>query len=173
MKRSAIYPGSFDPLTFGHLDIIERATHMFKRVIVTVAVNRKKNSLFKVDERMELIKQCLADKPWAHKVEIDKFSGLLVRYAEQREAHTLIRGIRQVTDFEYEFSMALTNRQLNKDIDTIFLMPDEGLTYVSASLVREVAYWDGDISHFVPKIVQEALREKFKKVREAEAARNN
>ena len=162
MKMAAIYPGSFDPITYGHLDILERATYMFKSVIVTVADNTKKKCVFSADERMQLIRECIRDKAWAEQVEIKRFTGLLVNFAKEQHVHTLIRGVRQISDFEYEFRMALMNRRLAPEVDTIFLMPSEELTFVSASLVKEVAYWGGHVEHFVPSNVAEALRNKFR-----------
>lgn len=162
MKTLALYPGSFDPITYGHLDILERATDLFDKVIITVAVNKQKETVFSGDEREMLIRECLQDKKWAERVEIQQFTGLLVDFAKEKNAQTLIRGVRQVSDFEYEFRMALTNRRLAPDVDTVFLMPNEQLTFISASLVKEIAYWDGDLSSFVPQLVADALREKFK-----------
>ncbi len=162
METLALYPGSFDPITYGHLDILERATELFDEVIITIAVNNKKETVFSGDEREALIEECLDDKPWADRVEIQQFTGLLVDFAKERDAQTLVRGVRQVSDFEYEFRMALTNRRLAPEVDTVFLMPNEQLTFISASLVREIAYWDGDLSSFVPDHVAEALHEKFK-----------
>lgn len=162
MKTIALYPGSFDPITNGHLDILERATKLFEKVIVTVAVNKNKDAVFSGEERVDLIKKCIADKDWAKKVTVNQFTGLLVDHAQKMKADTLVRGVRQISDFEYEFRMALTNKRLAPDLDTIFLMPDEEFTFISASIVKEVAYWDGDLSSFVPKIVAEALNSKFK-----------
>src|SRR5690606_2562414 len=158
---TAMYPGSFDPFTFGHLDILERAAQIFDRVILTIAVNREKASVFSEEERLLLIKECLVDKSWAKKVEITTFTGLLVNHAQKSNVHTLVRGVRQLSDFEYEFRMALMNRRLGGEIETIFLMPREELTFVSATLVREVAYWGGDLTSFVPPNVAEALRQKY------------
>lgn len=158
---SALYAGSFDPITYGHLDILERATHIFDRVLLTIAVNTQKKSVFTEQERLDLIEACIADKPWRHKVEINTFTGLLIDHARKNNIRTLVRGVRQLSDFEYEFRMALMNRRLGGDIETIFLMPREELTFVSASLVREVAYWGGDLQSFVPPVVADALREKF------------
>lgn len=168
MKTLALYPGSFDPITYGHLDILERATELFDKVIITIAINNKKDTVFSGDEREELIAECLADKKWAERVEIQQFTGLLVDFAKEKDAQTLVRGVRQVSDFEYEFRMALTNRRLAPDVDTVFLMPNEQLTFISASLVKEIAYWDGDLSSFVPEHVAEALHEKFKDQKELE-----
>ena len=155
-----IYPGSFDPVTFGHLDVLERATCLFDKVIITIAVNTNKKPIFTPDERIDLIRESISDKPWSDKVDIQKFTGLLVDFARQSNIKTIIRGVRQFSDYEYEFRMALMNRKLNSDIDTIFLMPSEHLTFVSGSLVREIAYWGGDLTHFVPINVAAALREK-------------
>lgn len=163
MKHIALYPGSFDPITYGHLDILERATNLFDKVIVTVAVNHRKNAVFTGDEREALINECLKGKPWAKNIEVNQFTGLLVNHAQKLNANTLIRGVRQISDFEYEFRMALTNKRLAPEVDTVFLMPDEEFTFISASLVKEVAYWDGDLSSFVPDNVAAALREKMKK----------
>lgn len=156
--KKALYPGSFDPITYGHLDILERATQLFDQVVVTVAVNRTKKTVFTADERVEMIEQCLDDKSWKNQVTVDQFEGLLVDHAHHHEVSTLIRGVRQVSDFEYEFRMALMNRKLGKDIDTVFLMPREELTFVSATMVREVAYWGGDLHQFVPEHVAQALQ---------------
>lgn len=163
METLALYPGSFDPLTYGHLDILERATDLFDQVIVTIAVNNKKQTVFTGDEREALIREALQDKPWAGSVEIQQFTGLLVDFAKEKNAQTLVRGVRQISDFEYEFRMALTNRRLAPEVDTVFLMPNEQLTFISASIVKEVASWNGDLSSFVPEHVAEALQEKFKK----------
>jgi len=161
MNTLALYPGSFDPITFGHLDILQRAANLFQQVIVTVAVNNQKNAVFTGDERVELIRECLKGKKWAENIEVDQFTGLLVNHAQKKKAQTLIRGVRQISDFEYEFRMALTNKRLAPEVDTVFLMPDEEFTFISASLVKEVAFWGGDMSSFVPDIVAQALKDKF------------
>lgn len=163
MKTLALYPGSFDPITFGHLDILERAANLFEDVLVTVAVNKEKRSVFTGDERIALINECLEGKTWAKNIKVDQFTGLLVNHAKKLKAKTLVRGVRQISDFEYEFRMALTNKRLAPEVDTIFLMPDEEFTFISASLVKEIAYWDGDLTSFVPENVAEALKKKFKK----------
>ncbi|MCH8495656.1 MAG: pantetheine-phosphate adenylyltransferase [Balneolales bacterium] len=157
---TALYAGSFDPITYGHLDILERATNLFEKVYVTIAVNTRKKSIFTPEEREELILECIKEKEWAHKVQVDQFTGLLVEQAKKLGVKTLVRGVRQISDFEYEFRMALMNRKLSPELDTIFLMPREELTFVSASLVKEVAYWKGDVQHFVPKNVAKALEAK-------------
>lgn len=164
MNILALYPGSFDPITYGHLDILERATELFDRIVVTIAVNNRKETVFSGEEREALIRKCLEGKPWAENVEVEQFTGLLVDFARKKNARTLIRGVRQISDFEYEFRMALTNRRLAPNVDTVFLMPNEQLTFISASLVKEVAYWDGDLSSFVPGHVAEALCEKFEDI---------
>tara|TARA_R110002124_G_scaffold254550_1_gene420170 strand:+ start:3030 stop:3521 length:492 start_codon:yes stop_codon:yes gene_type:complete len=163
MKHIALYPGSFDPITFGHLDILERATNLFDKVLVTVAVNHRKSAVFTGDERVQLIKECLKGKDWGKNVEVDQFTGLLVNHAKKVKANTLIRGVRQISDFEYEFRMALTNKRLAPEVDTVFLMPDEHFTFISASLVKEVAYWGGDLTSFIPDNVAEALIKKQEK----------
>lgn len=161
METSALYPGSFDPITFGHLDILQRATKLVDKVIITIAVNKRKEAVFTGDEREALLKKCIQGQDWAKRVEVEQFSGLLVDFAKAKNAKTLIRGVRQISDFEYEFRMALTNRRLAPDVDTVFLMPDEQLTFISASLVKEVASWGGDLSSFVPSQVADALKEKL------------
>lgn len=161
MSRTALYPGSFDPFTNGHLDILQRATNIFDKIIVTVAVNNKKNAVFSGQERVDLIQECIKDYDWAHKVEIEQFTGLLIDFAKQKKVHVLLRGIRQISDFEYEFRMALTNRRLSPQVDTVFLMPDEQLTFISATIVKEIAAWGGDLSSFVPDKVARALSKKF------------
>lgn len=162
MKNAAIYPGSFDPFTNGHLDILERAAQMFDHIVVTIAVNNDKKGVFTGDEREALIHEAIMGKTWADKIEIEQFTGLLIDYARKRDIQVLLRGVRQISDFEYEFRMALTNRRLAPEIDTLFLMPDEQLTFISATIVKEVAAWGGDLSSFVPDNVAKALREKFK-----------
>ena len=163
MQHIALYPGSFDPITYGHLDILQRATNLFDKVIVTVAVNHRKSAVFTGDERVNLIKECLKGKDWAKNIEVNQFTGLLVNHAQKLKASTLIRGVRQISDFEYEFRMALTNKRLAPDVDTVFLMPAEEFTFISASLVKEVAYWNGDLSSFVPNNVAKALLAKMDK----------
>lgn len=161
MHKKAIYAGSFDPITYGHLDILERAANLFQEVYVTVAVNHRKQTVFSGEERVALIESVLQDCEWAEKIRVNQFTGLLVDHARAIGADTLVRGVRQISDFEYEFRMALTNRRLAPDIDTVFLMPDEHFTFISASLVKEVALWNGDLSSFVPVKVARALREKI------------
>ena len=156
-QRIAIYPGSFDPVTNGHLDILGRAVAIFDRVIVAVANNVQKNPLFAPHERTQLLEASIEHTG----VEIDIFSGLLVDYVRQRQATHLVRGLRAVADFEYEFQLTLMNRQLEPKVDTVFLMTDQQYFYISSSLVKEVARFGGEVKQFVPSAVLTALREKF------------
>ncbi len=158
----AVYPGSFDPITYGHIDIIERGSKLFDKVVVAILINPNKTPLFTVEERLEMIKKSLIHLP-QDKIQISSFSGLLVDYVKKINAKAILRGIRAISDFEYEFQMALTNRRLLKKVDTVFMMPDERYSYLSANLVREIASFGGDISHFVPPHVEKKLKEKFKK----------
>ena len=155
--RTAVFPGSFDPLTNGHVDIIERGSRMFDHIIVAVAVNAEKVPFFSVDERVAIIREVFRNQPI---VEVDTFDGLLVDYARRRGASALIRGLRAVSDFEYEFQMALMNRRLNHDLETVFLMPDEKYTYTSSRLIKEVFMLGGEVSGLVPPMVEERLRNK-------------
>ena len=153
--RTVIYPGSFDPITNGHLDVIERAAKLFDRVIVGVAENESKKALFTLSERCELITKATRH---LSNVTADTFSGLLVDYVLRREAQAIIRGLRAISDFEYEFQMALMNRKLADRVETLFMMPKEQYTFISSRLVKEVATLGGDIGEFVPRHVQQALR---------------
>ena len=156
--RTAIYPGSFDPLTNGHLDIIQRAAKLFDRVIVAVARNESKHPLFTLQQRLKLVQLALGGIP---NVEADAFDGLLGDYAQRREGDAIIRGLRAVSDFEFEFQLALMNRKLNSRVETIFMMPRETYTFLSSRLVKEVASLGGDVDPFVPAHVKSALRRKF------------
>jgi len=156
--RKVIYPGSFDPVTFGHIDIIKRARDLFDAVVVTVAVNPTKSPLFTVEERVHFIKESIKDFT---NIQVDSFDGLVVDHAKSVGASGIIRGLRAISDFEFEFQMALMNRKLANDIATIFLMPHEKYTYLNSSIVRNLASLKGDISDFVPPIVQDALKKKF------------
>ncbi|TAK60428.1 MAG: pantetheine-phosphate adenylyltransferase [Bacteroidetes bacterium] len=160
MKTITIYPGTFDPLTNGHLDIIERAAEIFSIVIVAVARNSSKRPLFTSHERVTMIRSCVNHLA---NVEVDSFEGLLVSYAKKKRANVIVRGLRAVSDFEYEFQMALTNRKLGEGLTTVYLMPHEKYTYLSSSLVREIATYGGDVSGFVPELVEEKLKKKLKK----------
>ena len=152
--RIAIYPGSFDPMTNGHLDVVQRAAKLFDRVIVAVAQNESKNPLLTLSERLELVTHCVRHIP---NVEADSFDGLLVNYVEQRSAQAIIRGLRAVSDFEFEFQLALMNRKLNERIETIFMMPKDTYTFLSSRIVKEIARLGGDVSAFVPPKVREVL----------------
>lgn len=156
--RTCIYPGTFDPITHGHLDVLQRACRMFDKVIVAIADNPKKKPFFSVEERRSLIEQNLAKTPNAT---VQTFSGLLVDFARQQNATAVIRGLRALSDFEYEFQMALMNRHLEPDIETILVMTKEGYNYTSSSIVKQVAEYGADISKFVPANVNEALKAKF------------
>jgi pantetheine-phosphate adenylyltransferase len=153
----AVCPGSFDPLTNGHLDIIERGSAIFDRVIVAVLVNADKTPLFSVQERVEIIRDVFRDRP---RVEVDTFHGLLVDYARRKGARAIIRGLRAVSDFEYEFQMALMNRRLDQTLETVFLMPAEQYTYTSSRLIKEVFRLGGEVGGLVPPVVEERLRQK-------------
>ena len=156
--KLAIYPGSFDPITNGHIDIIERATTLFDKVIVTVSQNSEKNPLFSFAERCEMIRRSILH---LDNIEVDFFKGLVVDYATQIQALAIIRGLRALSDFEFEFKMALMNRSLREEITTVFMMPHAKYTHVSSSLVREVASLGGDVSQLVPQFVADCLTKKF------------
>ena len=157
--RTAIYPGSFDPITNGHLDLVQRAAKLFDRVIVAVAVNDGKKPLFTLPERMELVKTSIEAFPRA---EADSFDGLLVEYVDKQGGQAIIRGLRAVSDFEFEFQLALMNRKLNERVETIFMMPKDTYTFLSSRIVKEIARLGGDVSSFVPGPVRLALAVKFK-----------
>ncbi len=157
--KIAIYPGTFDPITNGHIDILERAIKLFDTVIITIARNSSKNPLFSERERLQLIKKVTKGYP---QVEVDSFDGLLVEYARQKNATALVRGLRAISDFEYEFQMALMNRKLNQRLETVFLMPNEKFTYLNSNIIRELSRLGGDVSDFVPPVVRKALQEKMK-----------
>ena len=158
--RTAIYPGSFDPLTNGHLDLILRAAKLFDRVIVAVAHNESKKALFTLKERVGLVQRAISHLP---KVEVDSFDGLLVDYVERQSGQAIIRGLRAVSDFEFEFQLALMNRKLNERVETIFMMPKETYTFLSSRIVKEIARLGGDVNCFVPEHVQAALARKLRK----------
>ena len=156
--RTAIYPGSFDPVTNGHLDVIERAAKLFDRVIVAVASNEGKHPLFTTDERLELVRRSVKKFP---NVEADSFDCLLVDYVERRAAQAIVRGLRAISDFEFEFQLALMNRKLNERVETIFMMPKDTYTFLSSRIIKEIARLGGDISSFVPADVRAALVKKL------------
>ncbi len=156
--RIAIYPGSFDPITNGHLDLIQRGLLLFDRLVVAIADNPDKRPLFSGKERLEMVQSAAGDKD---RVEILPFTGLLADLVNQRQACAIIRGVRAVSDFEFEFQMALMNRRLAPRTETVFLMPSERYTYLSSNLIKDIARFDGDVSPFVPEIVKRKLKEKF------------
>ena len=159
MCQKAIYPGSFDPLTFGHIDIIKRALKIFDEVIVAVADNSSKEPLFTIEERTKMVSQATKD---FDRVLVESFDGLVVEYAHQKKIGVIVRGLRMISDFEYEFQMALTNRKLAPDIETIYLMPSESYSYISSKLLKEAACLGADISNFVPKFIANELKAKLK-----------
>lgn len=156
--KKVIYPGTFDPVTFGHIDIIKRAVELFDEVVVTVAINFAKQPLFSTEERVKMLKESLKD---FKKVTVDSFDGLVVEHAKQVGATGIIRGLRQISDFEFEFQMALMNRKLAEEISTIFLMPHEKYTYLNSTVIRNLASLKADVGDFVPPNVHEALKNKF------------
>jgi pantetheine-phosphate adenylyltransferase len=157
-KKIAIYPGTFDPVTFGHIDVLKRASKLFDRVIIAVAKSSGKSAMFTIDERVEMIKKLTANMK---NVETDSFAGLTVNYAKRKNASAIVRGLRAISDFEYEFQMALTNQKLAPGVETVFLMPNEKYSFISSSLVREVAKNGGNVSYFVPKVVVQKLKRKI------------
>jgi pantetheine-phosphate adenylyltransferase len=158
--KTAIYPGTFDPITMGHLDLIKRGLHIFDTIIVAVAINPKKSPLFTLEERLDLIKRsvCVYGRK---RVYVEALSGLVVDYASEKGAVAIIRGLRAVSDFEYELQMALMNRRLNTGIETVFMMPSEEYTFLTSTIVKEVAYFGGSVKGLVPEAVEEALKRKF------------
>jgi pantetheine-phosphate adenylyltransferase len=158
-KTIAIYPGTFDPITKGHIDIIDRANKIFDEVIVTLALNQTKKPLFDIAERMVMIKDAING---LENVKVAQFDGLLVNFAEKNGANVIIRGLRAVSDFEYEFQMALMNKKLSREITTIFMMPNEKYTYLNSTIVKDVAKFNGNVDNFVTKLVAEKLSKKFK-----------
>jgi pantetheine-phosphate adenylyltransferase len=158
MSNQAIYPGTFDPCTFGHLDIIKRAREIFPKVIVAVAHNPQKKPLFSVEERVAMLKQATQGMDG---VSVTDFKGLVVKFAQKKKINVLIRGVRMLSDYEYEFQMALTNRKLAPDVETIFLMPQETFSYISSKLLKEGAVLGADLSAFVPRFIAQALKKKI------------
>lgn len=157
MIRKAVYPGSFDPITYGHIDIIKRAASIFDEVIVAVAHNLEKNPFFSIEERVVLLKKATAGMK---NVKVDDFDGLVVKYVKEKKLHVIIRGLRMISDFEYEFQMALTNRKFDKSVETIFMMPSEEYSYVSSKLIKEAAALGADLKDFVPFYVGKELKKK-------------
>ena len=161
-KKIAIYPGTFDPVTYGHIDLIKRASNIFDKVIVAVAHNKQKGVFFSVKERLEMLKDAVKG---IKNVTVDDFDCLVVNYVKRSGSNVMIRGLRMISDFEYEFQMALTNRKLAGDIETIFMMPHEDYSYVSSKLIKEAASLGADVSNFIPKKAAIALKEKIAKER--------
>jgi len=157
--KICVYPGTFDPITNGHLDIIKRASQIFDRIIVAVSKNPNKNPLFSSEERKYFIEETVKDYS---NIQVDVFHGLLVEYAKKMKASAIIRGLRAVSDFEYEFQMALMNRKLNPNIETVYLMPSEEYTYINSSIVKEIAALGGSVDCFLPPVVVKALKDKIK-----------
>ncbi|TFB12092.1 pantetheine-phosphate adenylyltransferase [Candidatus Marinimicrobia bacterium MT.SAG.3] len=158
--KIAVYPGTFDPITNGHVDIIKRSAKLFDKIIVTVAVNTQKIPLFNLTERAEMIHQVLKNE---ERIEVDQFDGLIAEYLKRVNASAMIRGLRAVSDFEYEFQMSLMNRKLNPDVETVFLTPAQEYIHLNSTIVKEVASFGGDVSEYVPDYVKAKLQEKFKK----------
>jgi pantetheine-phosphate adenylyltransferase len=168
MPTLAVYPGSFDPLTNGHVDIITRGARLFDRIIVAILVNAEKAPLFSMPERVDIAREVFGSYP---NVEIDTFDGLLVDYVQRREAQVIVRGLRAVSDFEFEFQMALMNHRLNGQIDTVFMMPAEQYTYISSRMIKEVFSLGGRVDGLVPETVEDRLKGKFLGSRPAERVR--
>lgn len=158
-EKIAVYPGTFDPITNGHLDIVDRALDLFDKVIIAIAVNPKKKPVFDLDERVEMIRHCY--RSGDSRVEIDTISGLLVNYAQKRKARAIVRGLRAVSDFDYEFQLALMNRKLERQVDTVFLMAGFRWIYISSSIIKDAARHGGNVHDLVPPHVVEMLRRKF------------
>ena len=161
MSTLAVYPGSFDPLTNGHVDIISRGARLFDRIVVAILVNAEKSPLFSMGERVEIARAVFGHQP---NVEVDTFDGLLVDYVERRGAQVIVRGLRAVSDFEFEFQMALMNQRLKPQIETVFMMPAEQYTYISSRLIKKVFSFGGRVNGLVPELVETRLREKINKV---------
>lgn len=158
MGSCAVYPGSFDPVTYGHIDLIKRATHVFDEVIIAVANNIQKKALFDTQERLQMLRESTKG---VKGIRIEVFDGLIIDFASRNNAPVIIRGLRMISDFEYELQMALTNRRLNEKIETVFLMPSEGYSFLSSTLIKEAASLGADVSSFVPEFVAQRLREKL------------
>ena len=162
--KIAVYPGSFDPFTNGHLDIVDRAGKLFDKVHVGIAVNSAKNSMFSIEERVEMIDQVLADRK---NVEVTTFGGLLVDYAREVGASAIVRGIRAVTDFEYEYAIYQINRDLNPDLETVFLLASQKYSFLSSTIIKEVARYGRDVARYIPPLIAEALLKRFAELQEA------
>jgi len=162
MKR-AIYPGTFDPVTLGHLDVLARAARLFDEVVVAVAEDSPKDATFNTSERVDLLKKSISSEPWAKQIKVNSFRGLMVEFAKKEGAVAVIRGLRAVSDFEYEFQLALTNRRLHPELESVFLMPRETLSFLSSNLVRELARLGAPLGDFVPPPAAEALLRHYRK----------
>ncbi len=154
----AVYPGTFDPITKGHIDVISRARKLFSKIIILIAHHNEKDPLFSVEERKKMIKESVRGMK---NVEVDSYDGLLVDYAKKKNVRVVIRGLRAISDFEYEFQMALMNRKISPEVETIFFVPHESYTYLSSSLIKEIISVGGDVSHFVPQVVKKFLKKKL------------
>ncbi|MCJ7683486.1 MAG: pantetheine-phosphate adenylyltransferase [Desulfobacteraceae bacterium] len=163
-KKTAIYPGFFDPITNGHLSIVTRGLEIFDKLIISILNNPQKAPLFSIDERISMIKQAVQDES---NIEVDTFDGLLVDYVIQKKSNIILRGIRALSDFEYEFQMALMNRKLNRDVQSVFLMTDYKWFYISSTIIKEASSFGGDVSGLVPEFVNEKLKEKFLQAKNA------
>jgi pantetheine-phosphate adenylyltransferase len=170
MPKVAIYPGSFDPVTNGHIDIVERGLKLFDKIIVSILYNPKKEYLFSLEERLEMLKDCLKK---FEGVEIDSFDGLSVDYAASRKAHAILRGLRAMSDFEYEFQMALMNRRLNREVQTVFLMTGLRWIFTSSSIIKEAVQFGGNIDGMVPKLVEKKLKRRFAHARKTQQSGEN
>ena len=160
MNKITVYPGTFDPVTYGHIDVVKRVAALYDKVYVAVAVSERKDTLFTVDERVAMLKEAVSKYD---NVEVERFEGLVVDYALRKSAKVVIRGIRMISDFEYEFQMALTNRQLQPQVETVFMMPNAEYSYLSSRLIKEIASLGADVSKFVPPHVEKQLRGKITK----------
>lgn len=169
MQRVAVYPGTFDPVTNGHIDIVQRGRKLFDQIVVAILNNPAKKTLFTLDERLEMLRESMKQIPG---LTFDTFDGLLVDYVQTRGAHAILRGMRAVSDFEYEFQLALMNRKLNRDIETVFLMTGMRWFFTSSSIIKEAAVFGGDISDMVPPLVFQRITEKFESIKQANQLNN-
>jgi len=162
--KTALYPGTFDPITFGHLDIIKRGLKIFDKIIILLAKNSLKNTLFDLEERIFQIKKVINEENLSDKVIVDDFEGLTIDYCNQKKINYIIRGLRPLVDFEYEFEMAMANREMGKDVETIFILTDQKYFYLRSSLIKDIINYGGEISDKVPQIIKDELLKKIKKV---------
>lgn len=162
-QKSAVYPGTFDPITNGHIDIIERASKLFDKLIILVGDNPSKKTLFSKDERVEMIKEAVKGNKFREKIEAEYFNGLLLDFVKRKNSNVIIRGLRAVSDFEYEFQRALLNRKIDDSIETVFIMTKDEYAFLSSAIIREIAMFHGPVKDFVPEFVEKKLRGKFDK----------